>query len=55
MEGEESIDPLTQTWDGDRGSAGSNSPDESDVDNVSKASPSLQGPPVDSSEPLNAA
>jgi len=55
MEGEESIDPLTQTWDGDRGSAGSNSPDESDVDNVSETSSGLEDPPVDPAEPLNPA
>ncbi len=55
MKDEESIDPVTQPRDGDRGSAGSNSPDESDVDNVSEASAGLDDPPVDPAEPLNPA
>lgn len=55
MKDEESIDPVTQPREVDRGSAGSNSTDESDVDNVSDASAGLEDPPVDPAEPLNPA
>ena len=55
MKDEESTDPVTQPRDVDRGSAGSISPDGSDVDNVSEASAGLEDPPVDLAEPLNPA
>jgi len=55
MKDEESIDTMTQPRDGDRGSAGSNSPDESVVDNVSETSSGLEDPPVEPVEPLNPA
>ncbi len=55
MKDEESIDTVTQPRDGDLGSAGSNSPDESDVDNDSETSSGLEDPPVDPAEPLNPA
>jgi len=55
MKDQESIDPVTQPRDGDRGSAGSDSPDESDVDNVFEASSGLEDPAVDPAEPLNPA
>ncbi len=52
---QESIDAVTQPRDVDRGSAGLNSPDELDVDNVAEASAGLEDPPVDPAEPLNPA
>ncbi len=55
MEDEEGIDPVTQPREVDRSSAGSISPDESDVDNVSETSAGLEDPPVDLAEPLNPA
>jgi len=55
MKDEESTDPVTQPRDVDRGSAGSISPDGSDVDNVPVASAGLEDPPVDLAEPLNPA
>jgi len=55
MKDKESTDTVTQPRDGDRGSASSNSPDESVVDNVSETSSGLEDPPVDPAEPLNPA